>query len=349
MRGTLPPDKVRGRFPAAALKCALVVILPILLCSLAGCSKIWSARDERKPPLPSEVRKKSKSSPPPVNQALASYAAPARIALLEDKSVNESSGVVASRRTAGLFWTHNDSGDGPYLYAFDRAGRKRGVWRVEGAQARDWEDIAAGPGPSSGRAYLYVADTGDNDRARAQVTIYRLPEPEVSDADASSDRKNPRPTAAAEAIRLKYPDGRHDAETLLVHPKTGDLYVVTKDIAVAGIYKLAAPFSSKEVNTLARVGELRVPALFAGLLTGGDISPDGTRVVLCDYLAAYELTLPAAAPAGGFDAIWKQTPVVINLGEREQGEAVCYGADGSSVLATSEKRPAPLIEVKRRK
>jgi hypothetical protein len=87
-------------------------------------------------------------------------------------------------------------------------------------------------------------------------------------------------------------------------------------------------------------------------LTGGDISPDGTRVVLCDYLAAYELSLPAAlssSSAGGFDAVWKQTPLVIELGEREQGESICYGEDGSSVFATSEKRPSPLIEVKRQK
>jgi hypothetical protein len=293
----------------------------------------------------------SKSSPPPAGQARAPYAAPAQIAKLEDKSVNESSGVVASRRNAGLFWTHNDSGDGPNLYAFDRQGRKRGVWRVEGARADDWEDIAAGPGPEKGRAYLYVGDMGDNNRARAEVTVYRVPEPEVSAADAASDRKSPRATEPAEAIRLKYPDGRHDAETLMVHPKTGDIYVVTKAPMAAGVYKLAAPYSAKQANTLAPLGELRVPALFAGLLTGGDISPDGTRVVLCDYVAAYELTLPASrtTPSGGFDAVWKQTPLVIDLGPREQGEAVCYGEDGSSVLATSEKRPAPLIEVKRRK
>ncbi len=331
---------------------ALVVVLSMLLCPSAGCGKGRSASGEE-PPLPSEVRKMSKSAPPPANQARAPYAAPARIAKLEDKAVNESSGVVASRRNAGVFWTHNDSGDGPNLYAFDRQGRKRGVWRVEGAQAIDWEDIAAGPGPEQGRAYLYVGDTGDNDRAREQVTVYRVPEPQVSDTDAASDRKNPRPTEAAEAIRLKYPDGKHDAETLMIHPKTGDIYIVTKAPAVAGVYKLAAPYSTKQVNTLARLGDLRVPALFAGLLTGGDISPDGTRVVICDYVAAYELSLPVApsssSSAEGFDAVWKQTPLVIDLGEREQGESICYGEDGSSVLATSEKRPAPLIEVKRQK
>src|SRR5205085_4228948 len=71
------------------------------------------------------------------------YAAPARLADLEDRAITESSGIVASRRNPDIFWTHNDSGDGPLLYAFDRKGRSRGRWRVTDAQAIDWEDIAA--------------------------------------------------------------------------------------------------------------------------------------------------------------------------------------------------------------
>ena len=333
---------------SSALRCALAVTLLIFSCPLTGCGNTWNTVRGRNPPSVSKVKKLSKEAPP-VNQQRAPYAAPSRIAKLEDKSIRESSGVVASRRNPGLFWTHNDSGDRPYIYAFDRQGRKRGVWRVGGAQAHDWEDIAAGPGPEAGRAYLYVGDTGDNDRARSEVTVYRLPEPEISSADAASDQKNPRPTDAADAIRLKYPDGKHDAETLMVHPKTGDVYVVTKDVTVARVFKLSAPYSTKEVNTLTLVTELRVPALFAGLLTGGDISPDGTRVVLCDYVAAYELTLPSTPQPANFDAVWKQPPLVIDLGEREQGEAVCYNEEGSSVLATSEKRNPALIEVKRQK
>src|SRR5437764_643295 len=61
----------------------------------------------------------------------ASPATAVLLARLESREVTESSGIVASRRNPGLFWTHNDSGDGPFVYAFDRAGRARGVWRVE--------------------------------------------------------------------------------------------------------------------------------------------------------------------------------------------------------------------------
>jgi hypothetical protein len=332
-------------------KCVLVLTLALSSCVLAACGNARDAQGREYPPGPSEVRRLSESSPPAV-QARAPFERPERIVKLEDDAIKESSGLVASRRNSGLFWTHNDSGDGPYLYAFDRRGSKRGVWLVEGAKAVDWEDIAAGPGPEQGRAYLYVGDTGDNDRVRAEVVVYRVAEPEVLPEDAASSKKNPRPTAEAEAIRLKYPDGKHDAEALMVHPRTGDLYIVTKEVGASGVYKLSAPYTSATINTLTRVGEVRMPALFGGLLTGGDISPDGAHVVLCDYISAYELSLPAAAATSApanFDTVWKQPPLVIDLGERRQGESICYGDDGAAVFATSEKRPTPLIEVKRRK
>ncbi|HEV3469758.1 MAG TPA: hypothetical protein VG148_10590 [Pyrinomonadaceae bacterium] len=268
-----------------------------------------------------------------------------REARLEEPALEESSGVAASRRNPGLFWTHNDSGDGPYLYAFDGRGQRRGVWHVTGARAEDWEDMAAGPGPEPGRAYLYVGDIGDNDRSRAYVTVYRVPEPQVVPDDARSTRRRPRATEPAEAIRFKYPDGRHNAEALLVHPSTGDIYVVVKSGEPGcGVYRLRAAQVTAGVNTLERVGEFRSPSPLGSLVTGGAISPDGRRVVLCDYLSAYELRLPEATPAP-FESVWRQTPAVIQVGPRRQGEAVCYRLDGLALALTSEGYPAMFYEV----
>lgn len=276
------------------------------------------------------------------------FAPPVRLATLEETAVAESSGLVASRLNANLFWTHNDSGDAPFIYAFDRQGRRRGVWRVEGAQARDWEDIAAAT--LEGTSYLYLGDIGDNRERRATITVYRLREPSVASPETSKEASpsaRPRLTEPAEAYNLRYPDGSHNAETLLVHPSSGDLYIITKTpISAAVVYKAATPLDSSRVTTLTRVGELRLPALLGGLLTGGDISSDGRRVALCDYIAGYELRLPD--DAASFDAIWKQKPVSVNLGQRQQGEAVCYSLDALSLFATSEGRPAALFEVRRR-
>jgi hypothetical protein len=273
----------------------------------------------------------------------AAPATPALLANLQSREVTESSGIVASRRNPGLFWTHNDSGDGPFVYAFDRRGSPRGVWRVEGARAEDWEDIACGPGPAPGRPYLYAGDIGDNSARRAQVVVYRFPEPAVADSDAATTRATARATEPAETIRLKYPDGPHDAEALLVHPASGDIYVVTKSVGGAGVYKLSAADVTAGVNTLALVATLRGPDFFGTLITGGDISPDGRRVAFCDYAQGYELRLPDTAR--DFDEVWRQRPAVVRLGERRQGEAVCYRLDGAALLATSEGVHPPLYEV----
>src|SRR5829696_1264836 len=131
------------------------------------------------------------------------YGPPATIATLKDKSVSESSGLAASRLTPGAYWTHNDSGDGPFLYAFDTRGDSRGVFRVAGAQARDWEDMATGPGPEGGKgkSYLYIGDIGDNNEARAEIVVYRVPEPALTTRKLT--KTHPGTTEPAEAIRLR--------------------------------------------------------------------------------------------------------------------------------------------------
>jgi hypothetical protein len=282
----------------------------------------------------------------PAGQVNSLYDTPAHLANLENKSINESSGIAPSKKNPEVFWTHNDSGDRPFIYAFDRRGKSLGVWLVMGAQAEDWEDMARGPGPKPGESYLYLGDIGDNSKKRDYVTVYRVAEPVINPQDSASTRQNPRNTEAAEVIQLKYPDGKQNAEALLVHPSTGDLYIVAKvGGAPAGVYKMRSPVPTSEVSVLVRVGEF--PHSLIGLVTGGDISPGGDRAILCGYFAAYEMTLPGRKPASAFDEIWKQPAVPVNIGTRRQGEAVCYRADGLALLATSEGTPCPLTETTR--
>ncbi|HET9528237.1 MAG TPA: hypothetical protein VFO99_18815, partial [Pyrinomonadaceae bacterium] len=272
------------------------------------------------------------------------YGTPTKIADLKNASVNESSGLAASRSNPGIYWTHNDSGDGPLVYAFDATGESRGVFRVAGAQARDWEDMALGPGPQAGQSYLYLGDIGDNEKSRAEIVVYRVAEPKLAATDKTSSKTNPRTTARADAIRLRYPDGKFDAETLLVHPTTGNLYIITKVMLKnATVYEAAAPLVAGKVISMKRIGEIKVPSLMGGVLTGGSISPDGRRIALCDYLQGYEAVLPPSSR--NFNDIWKQTVTGFSLGQREQGEAITYRADGKALLATSEGTRPPLIQV----
>jgi hypothetical protein len=279
-----------------------------------------------------------------VSAAFGQYRPPRVLAEVDVPKLTESSGLAASRLRPGVFWSHNDSGGGPWLYAFDRTGKDLGHWSVRAARSNDWEDIAIGPGPKPGVPYIYIGDIGDNRSSRKFVTVYRIPEPNVHNES--------RETALAESFRFRYPDEPHDAEALLVHPTSGDLYVVTKARGKdrdTVVFKAKAPLRSGAVAQFERAARLEMPnasvfTLLIGRINGGDISPDGTRVVLCDYFRAWE----AIAPNGSaFDSVWSGPWHAIELGPRQQGESVCYRHDGRAILATSEGERFPLIEVER--
>lgn len=276
------------------------------------------------------------------------YGSPTKLATIKNQSITESSGLVASRTSSGAYWTHNDSGDGPFIYAFNTRGDSLGVFRVTGANARDWEDISVGPGPQPNKSYLYIGDIGDNSAARPDIVIYRVAEPDLRTTNKGSSKTRPLATGPAEAIRLKYPDGKHDAETLLVHPTTGNLYIMTKVLlANPVVYEAVAPLTAGKTITMKRIGEVHIPSIFGGAITGGSVSPDGRRVALCDYFQGYELILPASSR--NFDDIWKQKMTGFDLGKREQGEAIAYRLDGNALLATSEGKQFDLIQVERRR
>jgi hypothetical protein len=220
------------------------------------------------------------------------------------------------------YWVHNDSGGDPLLFCIRRSGASCGTLQISGAEVVDWEDIAAGPDGA-----LYIGDIGDNRRERTAVVVYRVVEPSAPGSGRTE-------TASADAIELRYPGDRSmDAEALMVHPRTGDLYVVTKD--PGGIVFRAGANG----GTLARAGRVHLPGLLS-FPTGGDIAPDGHHVVIGTYGFAFELTLPNGAR---FDDIWRQGPVTVKLPFARQREAVAYRSDGRAIVTTSEGVHAPLV------
>ncbi|HVF30759.1 MAG TPA: hypothetical protein VNA22_07290 [Pyrinomonadaceae bacterium] len=279
------------------------------------------------------------------SEVSADYTKPETIGRIESPEITESSGLAESLCQDDLLWTHNDSGDDAFIFAIDRKGKHLGTWRLPSARNVDWEDMSTYKDPS-GTCYLYLGDIGNNKRDRATLHIYRVKEPTISPAGKNSTRKNPLQTDPADVLAYKYPDGAFDAETLLTQPQTGDIYVLTKRFeGPSRIYRIRPTFGSNAPQQAERLGEIAVPSVPNGLLTGGSIAPDGRRVVLCDYSAAYVLDLGTAAT---FDAIWQQKPSPIDMGDRKQGEAITFTADGNAIIATSERRNPPMIEVKRK-
>ena len=135
--------------------------------------------------------------------------------LIDNPALVEASGLARGAANAGVFWSHNDSGNDALLFALDSTGASRGTVRVTGATNTDWEAIASGPCESG--SCLYIGDVGDNKARRAEVTLWRVREPLPSD------------TATAQATQLdfRYPDGPHDVEAMWVAPDT-TVWLVTK-------------------------------------------------------------------------------------------------------------------------
>lgn len=291
------------------------------------------------------------------------YGAHEFVALSETQSVRESSGVVASRANAHLYWTHNDSGSpAPRLYAFrlndtDRAAQRAkdlGYLELQGASNLDWEDIALGPGNK-----LYVFDGGDNPPCeRANKRIHRCDEPAV-DPDGAPIGV----VGGFESIRVEYPaagdasqaattdDDRYDAECLMVHPATGDLYVITKrnhgNIPMAKVFKLPASaiaWNSERVHVLQYLTNIssRVPHM----ATAGDIHVDGRHLVVRNYWSAYEFVNPADQP---FDKIFDrhphEYPLLLEVAQLLQGEGICYGVFSGDLITTIEARGASQFSI----
>src|SRR5262249_2944115 len=156
---------------------------------------------------------------------------------IANDEITELSGIVSSRRTNGVWWVHNDSGDSARLFAVGNDGRSLGEFHLAGVTATDWEDIGIGKGPKAGVSYLYGADIGDNAKARPSVQLYRVPEPAVDPAKSASA---PQTLDGVDTLTLTYPDGPHDAEAFFVDPKTGRLYIVSKQLGAAGVYRAPA-------------------------------------------------------------------------------------------------------------
>ena len=183
---------------------------------------------------------------------------------------------------------------------------------------------------------LWLSDTGDNQRRRPTVALTRM---------TPSDGQG-------ELYRLVYPDGPHDAETLLIEPG-GRPVIITKDATgMSGIY---VPEGDRSVSELAspgptpldKVGELAFtptttpggPPIIVGsiLATGGAVSIDGSVAAVRTYNDVYLF------PIEDGDVVEALTgePVVVAVPDQRQGEALAFDADGNLLLA-SEAAGGPM-------
>ena len=255
----------------------------------------------------------------------------------------ESSGLAVSRAHLATFWTHNDSGDEPRLYALDDGAALRATIEVSGAGARDWESLDIGPCPRGepGPEWcLYVGDTGDNAEERPTVTIYVVEEPDPAAGDAT--------VPARAAVELRYEGGPSDVEALAIAPD-GTVLLVTKGRSGRiELYRVSADAfaaAARSGETLVATDRRAVPIdpnfLIGRWVTGASVDDSGSFLAVRTYTEVYFFAWPFAAepePAGVSCFLGPLEPV---------GEAIAFGRDLRVYLASESPggRQGHLLEI----
>ncbi|MEV4223706.1 hypothetical protein [Nonomuraea sp. NPDC049725] len=235
----------------------------------------------------------------------------------KDPRITESSGLALSPTRDDVYYTHNDSAAQPEFYAVGPDGRTRATFRLRGAEARDWEAMAATRDPRTGRGVLWFADIGDNlDGAWPDVSIYKVAEPAtLTDA-----------TLPATRYRFRYEGGGRNAEGIMVNPVTGRLYVVSKEFS-GSVYEAPKKLRTGRVNVLRKVAAAPIMA------TDAAYAPDGSSYVIRTYFSA-----TVYKPSG-------EVLTRVSMPDLEQAESIAYTRDGKALLTGSEGENSPVYKV----
>jgi hypothetical protein len=247
---------------------------------------------------------------------------PVQIGTTTSSLLLETSGVVGSRSFPGVLWMHGDSGDSARFSAVASSGAVVSQYFLDGATNRDWEDLAIGPKPGGGN-YLYFGDIGDNNRVRPSLQIYRTTEP-------SSLTGGTIPASGYDVVSLQYPGQRGNAESLIVDPLSGDVFVITR-FPNGEVYRAGASIFDTPggTTTMDFLGTIPVPDARAA-----DISPDGRFILVRNKTTTAQLWERKAG-----ESVWdalQGTSLPVTLASETQGEAIGWAADGSGFYTVSE-------------
>lgn len=196
-----------------------------------------------------------------------------------DSRLKETSGMLV---VDGKVYTHNDSGNRPYLYEINTTNGEivRSI-HIKGATNRDWEDLAQDDN------YIYIADTGNNMGNRKDLNIYRVSKRDLLNSD----------DIPSESIKITYADQSSfsysdhttpfDAEALMA--LDGSLYLFSKNWndCTTNVYKIPAIPGSYKIYPLFK-HKLNV------MVTAADYDPSTNSIVLIGYANIYKNILSSS-------------------------------------------------------
>lgn len=266
------------------------------------------------------------------------------------RALREASGIAQSTRDKNVLWSHNDSGYGPFLFAFTTSGQHVARVFVEDVSARDWEDIAAFRWRD--QSWLAIADTGDNAAVRSVSAVHIIAEPVITTVSGRAVARVP----VERSISFTFPDGPADCESVAVDVRQQKIYLLTKRQKPPRLYSLSLvqDGAPKEIVQAHLEGEVSgIPRLSAqdiidrpslGLHgsqpTAMDFASDRSFAVINTYGYAYRFERKAGQE---WLAALNSVPQRIKLPLLKQGEAVAIASDNGGFFVTSEGANPPLF------
>lgn len=263
--------------------------------------------------------------------------------VLSDPSLDEVSGLAASHVHPGIYWAHNDGGNGSKLIAIRADGTPVATLLVQGAENIDWEDIDSFE--LDGKHYLMVADTGDNGGIRKTLNLIVFEEPaRLKDGDSI------RP---AWTIPFRWPDGARDCEATAVDAAAGEVLLISKKRVPPELFRV--PLRASEglktaelVTTLSGISQpseadlKRNPVYgrYRSQVSGADLSPNGRVLAVLNYHSIY---LYVRLPNQEWGSALQAQPGRLVFPWLPQAEGIAFSSDGRSLLIASETRPSPLL------
>ena len=258
----------------------------------------------------------------------------------------ENSAAAMSMTQPGIFFSINDSGNEPLLFALDTTGRGRGVWRVTNANNVDWEAASIGPcAPAASAWCVYIGDVGDNEALHRSRKIYRGAEPRAMEpGDSHLD------SIAAARLTFEYPNGPQDVEAMYV-ARNADVFLIAKRPRLnparkplpALLYRLPAGAWNEKGRVVAElVDSLPIVPGSAPfrVITDAALSPDAKHLAVRTYMQLFVFDVDSATGRVNRGV----PPAVCNLltVDEIQGEGVTWAGSTGRFVFTTEGQRAPI-------
>jgi hypothetical protein len=258
--------------------------------------------------------------------------------------LTENSAAAMSMTQQGVFFTINDSGNEPLLFALDTANRDRGVWRVTNSTNVDWEAASIGLCSAGSDAWcVYIGDVGDNEATHRSRKIYRVAEPTAKDSNGTD-------SVQADRLTYEYPNGPQDVEAIYV-ARNADIFLIAKRMRLdaarqrplpALVYRLPASDWGQKRVVAELVDSLPIAPGSAPfrLITDAALSPDAKHLAVRTYMQLYVFATDSVTGRVNHNV----SPTTCNLltVDEVQGEGVTWVNNTGRFLFTTEGIRAPI-------